>query len=47
MFFLQQNWRTRGQNRLCQDVGVGKRWPKKCIHVIKCKNDKIKSEKRR
>jgi hypothetical protein len=48
MFFLQQNWRTGGQNRFFLEVWVG--WGGEvaqimCIHVGKCKNDKIKFKK--
>jgi hypothetical protein len=31
MFSPQQNWRTRGQNRLCLEVGGW--WSKQCIHM--------------
>jgi hypothetical protein len=52
MFSLQQNWRTRGQNRFCQEAG---RWvcrrraeggslPEQHTHVSKCKNDKRKNK---
>jgi hypothetical protein len=38
MFSLQQNWRTREQNRFFLEVG----WGAMYTHVSKCKNDKIK-----
>jgi hypothetical protein len=44
MFSLQQNWR-RGRNQILPGSRVvvgGRRWPKQCIHVSKCKNVKIK-----
>jgi hypothetical protein len=41
MFFLQQNQRARGRNRVCQEGGVGQTMYK---HVSKCKNYKIKKE---
>jgi hypothetical protein len=46
MFSLQQNWRTRGENRFCLGAEVvGDGWgrqPKQCTHISKCKTDKIK-----
>jgi hypothetical protein len=47
MFSLQQNWRTRGQNRFCLEVGAGSGVGGGDVaqtmysHVSKCKNDKI------
>jgi hypothetical protein len=49
IFSLQQNWRTRGQNRFCSDVCVcveGKVAQRMYIHVSKYKNDKIKQFKK-
>jgi hypothetical protein len=43
-FFLQQNQRTRGQNRFCPEVGGGVAQIM-YTHVNKCKNDKIKFKK--
>jgi hypothetical protein len=40
MFFLQQNWRTRGRDRLCPEAGSDGEIM--YTHVNKCKNDKIK-----
>jgi hypothetical protein len=45
-FFLLQNWRTRGLNRFCLEVGGGGEGREDVaqimyIHVSKCKNDKI------
>jgi hypothetical protein len=46
MFSLQQNWRTRGQNRFClESRGWGEWCPKQFIPVSKYKNDKIKKNK--
>jgi hypothetical protein len=45
MFFLQQNWRTKGQNRFCPEVGWGKVVQIIYTHVSKYKNDKIKFKK--
>jgi hypothetical protein len=43
MFSLQQNQRTRGQNRFCpEEGGVGEVDQTMYIHVSKCKNNKIK-----
>jgi 3-methyladenine DNA glycosylase Mpg len=47
MFSLQQNQRTRGQNRFCLEVGQGKVAQTMYIHVSKCKNDKIKKKERK
>jgi hypothetical protein len=48
MFSLQQNWRTRWQNRFCPEVKVGRgRSQTMYIHMIKCKTIKEKKEKRR
>jgi hypothetical protein len=52
MFFSQQNWRTRGQNRFCPEAGGGKQEDREVaqimyIHVNKCKNDKIKKRKKK
>jgi hypothetical protein len=47
LFSLQQNWRTRGQNRFYLEVwgsGSGDVAQTMNIHVSKCKN-KIKGEK--
>jgi hypothetical protein len=41
MFFLQQNWRTRGWNRFCLEVG-SKVAQIMYIPTSKCKNDTIK-----
>jgi hypothetical protein len=44
MFSLQQNWRTRGQNRFCSEAKVeevGDVAQKMYTHVSKCNNDKI------
>jgi hypothetical protein len=43
MFFLQQNWKTKGQNRFCPEAdGRGKgRWQIMYAHIRKCKNNKI------
>jgi hypothetical protein len=48
MFSLQQNPRTRGRNRFCLEaVGVGREVAQTMYtHVSKCKNDKIKAEKK-
>jgi hypothetical protein len=48
MFSLQQNQRTRGQNRFCPEVGVewGKEAAQMYTHVRKCKNDLKKKSKR-
>jgi hypothetical protein len=60
MFFLQQNWRTRGRNMFCLEVGGVGEWGMEgggiwgveeevaqlCTHVNKCKNDKIKGERK-
>jgi hypothetical protein len=48
MFPFQQNWRTRGQNRFCPDVGfwwVGAVAQIMYTHASKCKNNKIKERK--
>jgi hypothetical protein len=46
MSSLQQNQRTRGRNRFCPEVGVGRGVAQiMYTHVSKCKNDKIKSRK--
>jgi hypothetical protein len=49
MFSVQQNWRTRGQNRFCPEVGWrrygGGRVQIMCTRVSKCKKDKIKFKK--
>jgi hypothetical protein len=46
VFSLQQNQRTRGQNRFCLDVwGVGKVTQTMNTHVSKHKNEKIKERK--
>jgi hypothetical protein len=46
IFSPQQNWRTRGQNRFCPEVGVGVRVAQTMYTCVsKCKNDKIKVEK--
>jgi hypothetical protein len=39
MFSLQQNQRTRGQNRFCPEVG-GKVAQTMYTYVSKCKNEK-------
>jgi hypothetical protein len=47
MFFLQQNQRTRGQNRFCPGLGgEGKGVQIMYTHVSECKNDKIKIKKK-
>jgi hypothetical protein len=58
MFSLQQNQRTRGQNRFCPEAGVGwgggageKEGEREVAqtmytHVSKCKNDKIIGERK-
>jgi hypothetical protein len=43
MFSLQQNRRTRGQNRFCPEVGVGV--SETMYKRSKCKNDKTKTNK--
>jgi hypothetical protein len=43
MFFLQQNWRTRGKDRFCLKAGVAQIM---YIHVTTCKNNKIKLKKK-
>jgi hypothetical protein len=44
MFFLQQNQRTRGQNRFCPEAGSGRGGgPNTC--VSKYENDKVKFKK--
>jgi hypothetical protein len=49
MLSLQQNQRTKVQNRFCPEVGGGgRRWEvaqTMYTHVSKCKNDKIKDRK--
>jgi hypothetical protein len=46
MCFLEQNWRTRGQNRFCPEVeGRIEVAQIMYTHVNKCKNDKIKINK--
>jgi hypothetical protein len=45
MFSLQQNWRTREQNRFCLERGVGG-VQIMYTHVSICKNDKIKLKKK-
>jgi hypothetical protein len=43
---LQQNWRTRRQNRFCLEVeGLGEVAQTMYTHVSKCKNDEIKRKK--
>jgi hypothetical protein len=44
LFLLQQNQRTRGQNRFCLETGEvgGEMAQIMYTHVSKCKNDKIK-----
>jgi hypothetical protein len=45
--FLQQNWRIRGRNRFCLEVGDWSRWWEggtMSTHVSKYENDKIKGE---
>jgi hypothetical protein len=45
--FLQQNWRIRGRNRFCLEVGDWSRWwggGTMSTHVSKYENDKIKGE---
>jgi hypothetical protein len=42
MLCLQQNWRTRGQNRFFPEVAQTM-----YIHINKCKNDKIREGKGR
>jgi hypothetical protein len=44
MFSLQQNWKTREQNRFCPEVSGEGRCPK-YTHVSKCKNDNIEERK--
>jgi hypothetical protein len=39
MFSLQQNWRTRGWNRFCQEAGGGEEIQKMYSHVSKCNSD--------
>jgi hypothetical protein len=40
------NWRTRGQNNFCPELGVeGEVVQMVCTHINKCKNDKIKFKK--
>jgi hypothetical protein len=49
MFSLQQNRRIRGQNRFCPEVvqGMGGGMSQAMYtHVSKCKNNKIKGEKK-
>jgi hypothetical protein len=49
MFFLQQNQRTRGQNRFCQEAGVGVGGDgggsNNVYTLSKSKNKKIKERK--
>jgi hypothetical protein len=49
MFSLQQNPRTRGRNRFCLEaVGVGREVAQTMYtHVSKCKNDKVKGERKK
>jgi hypothetical protein len=53
MFSLQQNWRRRGWNRFCLEAGnwgVGGEEElahTMYIYVSKCKNDKIKGERKK
>jgi hypothetical protein len=43
MFSLQQNLRTRGQNWFYLEAGMAQTMH---MHVIKCKNDKIKKKEK-
>jgi hypothetical protein len=45
MYYHQQNWGTRGQNRFCLEVGVGEVAQTMYTHLSKCKNDKMKKER--
>jgi hypothetical protein len=47
VFSLQQNQRTRGQNRFCPEEGLGGGDVVQTMytHLSKCKNDKIKERK--
>jgi hypothetical protein len=52
MFFLQENQRTRGWNRFCLEAGwvggMGREVAQTTYtHVSKCKNNKIKAEKKK
>jgi hypothetical protein len=46
MFFLQQNWRTRGRNRVCPEAEARGRRRKVAqiiyTHVSTCINNKVK-----
>jgi hypothetical protein len=42
MFYFQQNWRIRGQNRFCPETEVWGVWPKRCINVKMIKKERKK-----
>jgi hypothetical protein len=46
MLFHQQNQRTRGWNRFCQEAMGGEVTQIMYTHVSKCKNDTIKLKKK-
>jgi hypothetical protein len=47
LFSLQQNWRSRGQNRFCLEAGhCGTVAQTLYMHLSKYKNDKIKGERK-
>jgi hypothetical protein len=49
MFSLQQNWKTREQNRFCLEEGYWAVWgvvQTMYTHISKCKNDKIKEREK-
>jgi hypothetical protein len=47
MFSLQQNQRTRGQNRFCLEGGWEEVAQTMCTFVSKCKNGKIKKRRKK
>jgi hypothetical protein len=48
MFSLQYSQRRRGQNRFCPEAGGGEEVAQTMYtHASKCKNDKIKGEKKK
>jgi hypothetical protein len=47
MSYLQQNWRTRERNSFCPEAGEGRELAQTMYtHVSKCKNNKIKINKK-
>jgi hypothetical protein len=48
IFSLQYSQRRRGQNRFCPEAGGGEEVAQTMYtHASKCKNDKIKGEKKK